>query len=110
MVPEGESNTTPEMLPTVIPELRNGSVTSVVRGHNYFGAVLSPPGDPLTWGGYSEGALGLGDSGEPPVGSPGGYEGGTTGSGPKYGYPQDVTVSAGVRFDHGLAAKERVER
>ena len=71
MVLEGDSNTTPKVLPTVIPELQDGFVTSVVRGHNHFGALTS--GRLLTWGGYSEGALGLGDPDELPAGSPGGY-------------------------------------
>ena len=110
MVLEGESDTTPEMLPTVIPELQNESVISVVRGHNHFGALTSS-GRLLTWGGYSEGALGLGDPGELPVGSPGGYvREEKRVRAKKYRYPQDVTFPTEVKFDHRLAAKGKVER
>jgi len=109
MVLGGESDTTPEMLLTVIPELQNGSVISVVRGHNHSGALTS--GRLLTWGGYPEGAIGLGDPGELPVGSPGGYvrEEQRVRT-QKYGYPRGVTVPTEVRFDRGLAAKGRVKR
>ena len=69
---KGEAETTPETLPTIIPELQNRSVISVVCGNSHFGALTSS-GELLTWGKYLEGALGLGDPGELPVGSPGGY-------------------------------------
>ena len=108
MVLEGESNTIPEMLPTVILELQNGSVISIVRGHNHFDALTSS-GRLLTWGRYPEGVLGLGDPGEPSCWASGRVcEGGTTGSGPKVRIPARCAMD--VRFDHGLVAKGRVER
>jgi len=104
MVLEGESSTIPEMLPTVILELQNGSVISIVRSHNYFGALTSS-GRLLTWGGYPEGALGR----EYSCWASGRVcEGGTTGSGPKVRIPARCAMD--VRFDRGSVAKERVER
>jgi len=109
MVLEGAYNTTPEMLPTIVPELQNRSIISVFRSPSHSGALTSS-GKLLTWGHYYGGALGLGDPGKLPVGSPGGY--GREGRRKKYGYlqPLRVTVPTEVRFDHGLAAKGRVER
>jgi len=107
MVLEGESDTTPEMLLTVIPELQNGSVISVVRSHNHSGALTS--GRLLICGGYPEGAMGLGDPGELPVGSSRGYVREEQRVRiQKCVYPRDVTVPTEVKFDHGLAAKGRV--
>ena len=109
---KGEIETTPETLPTVIPELQNKSVISVVLGDYHFGALTSS-GKLLTWGRYSKGALGLGDPGKLPAGSPGGFaeearrlRAQTMG----HGFPPDVTVPSEVRFDHGLGAEGRVER
>ena len=110
VVLEGEYSTTPEMLPILIPELQNKSVISIVCGYGHFGALTSS-GKLLTWGRCSEGALGLGDPGELPAGSLGGYPKREQGvRAPMFEYPQDVTVPTEVRFDHGLAAKGRVER
>ena len=110
MVLEGKYSTTPEMLPIIIPELQNRSVISVVCGYGHFGALTSS-GKLLTWGRCSEGALGLGDPGELPAGSPGGYARGEQRvRAPMFEYPQDITVPAEVRFDHGLVAEGRVER
>ena len=124
---KGEIGTTPEMLPTIIPELQNRSVISVVYGcsglsptlhfndftSSYFGALTST-GKLLTWGGYSAGALGLGDPGKLPLGSPGGYTEEEQQAGAQAGTyhtpPPDVTVPSEVRFDHGLRTEERVER
>ena len=99
------------MLPTVIPELQNGSDISIVCGSGHFGALTSS-GKLLTWGRCSEGALGLEDPGELPVGSPGGYARREQGvRAPMFvEYPQDVTVPTEVRFDYGLAAEGRHER
>ena len=109
MVLKGASNTTPEMLPTIIPGLQNRSVTSVVCGSNHFGALTSS-GKLLTWGSYSEGALGLGDPGKFPAGSPGGYANENQRVQGRNRLIPSVTVPSEVRFDHGLKAEGRVER
>jgi len=113
MVLRGEVNTTPEMLPFVIPELQNRSVTSVVTSLSHSGALTSS-GKLLTWGMHSQGALGLGDPRELPVGSPGGYaeeeQRAGAQAGTYYGDPPEVRVPTEVRFDHGLRAETRVER
>ena len=102
----GDSDVTPETLPTIIPGLQNRSVISVVSGAYHFGALTSS-GKLLTWGGYSYGALGLGDPTKLPAGSPGGY---TTEEqrAEARSLPPDVMVPTEVRFDHGLKAKGRV--
>ena len=112
MVLKGEIETTPEALPIVIPELQNRSVISVILGDYHFGALTSS-GKLLTWGQYCKGALGLGDPGKLPVGSPGGFaeearrvRAQTIG----HGFPPNVAVPSEVRFDHGLEAEGRVER
>ena len=111
VVLEGAYNTTPEMLPTIVPELQNRSVISVFCSPTHSGALTSS-GKLLTWGNYYEGVLGLGDPGKLPVGSPGGYgREEQRARAQKYGYPQPwgVMVPTEVRFDHGLAANGRVE-
>ena len=96
----------------IIPELQNKSIISVVLGDYHFGALTSS-GKLLTWGGYSNGALGLGDPGTLPVGSPGGFErredqlraqrsGHLT--------PPDVEVPSEVRFDHELTGGEKTKQ
>ena len=111
MVLKGEIETTPEILPTIIPELQNRSVISVVSG-NYHSGALTSSGKLLTWGKYYGGVLGLGDPGKLPVGSPGGYkdEKEKTFALINYQLPPDVTIPTEVRFDHGLEVKGRVER
>lgn len=112
MVLKGEIETTPEMLPIVIPELQNRSVISVVLGDYHFGALTSS-GKLLTWGGYSKGALGLGDPGKLPVGSPGGFaeeERRARAQSLGHGFPPEVAVPSEVRFDHELKAEGKVER
>jgi len=108
MVLEGNCDTTPEMLPIIVPELQNRSVISVVCGFVHSGALTSS-GKLLTWGNYSYGALGLGDPGKLPVGSPGGYENEERVQG-KVEWPPYVRVPSEVRFDHELKAEGRVER
>ena len=112
MVLQGETDTTPEVLPIIIPELQNRSVISVVLGDYHFGALTSS-GKLLTWGQYSKGALGLGDPGKLPAGSPGGFaeeerrlRAQTLG----HGFPPNVAAPSEVRFDHGLKAEGKVER
>ena len=94
------------MLPIIIPELQNRSIISVFCGYAY-SCVLTSSGRLLTRGTYSKGALGLGDPGELPVGSPGGYEERVRGQNRQI---PDITVLSEVRFDHGLKAKGEVER
>ena len=96
--------------PTIIPGLQNRSVISVVTGSQYFGALTSSR-KLLTWGRYSDGSLGLGDPGELPAGTPGGYAKEEQQlQAQDHGRPPDVMVPTEVRFDHGLEAKGRVRR
>jgi SCF-associated factor 1 len=112
MVLKGDIETTSETLPTIIPELQNRSVISVVLGDYHFGALTSS-GKLLTWGQYSKGALGLGDPVKLPVGSPGGFTDERSRERAEritFGTPPGVTVPSEVRFDHGLKAEGKVER
>jgi len=112
MVLKGEIETSPASLPIVIPELQNRSVISVVLGDYHFGALTSS-GKLLTWGQYSKGALGLGDPGKLPAGSPGGFadgEGRARAANLGRGPPLNAATPSEVRFDHGLKAEGRVER
>ena len=112
MVLEGEVNTSPEALPTIIPELQNKSVISVVLGDYFFGALTSS-GRLMTWGGYCKGALGLGDPGNLPVGSPGGFanrEDQLQAQRYGYGTPPDVAVPSEVRFDHELTGGKKTKQ
>ena len=83
--------------PTIIPELQNRSVISVVVGENHFGALTSS-GELLTWGKYSKGTLGLegssiGESLRDYTEREGAY------------IPPEVTVPTEVRFDHHERSK-----
>lgn len=99
----GSHDTDANTEPRIIPALQNINVISVVLGDYNFGALTST-GKLLTWGGYSRGALGLGDPTTIEPGLPGGYRteqqrqlalqrGG--------GIPPLVTEPTEVRFDHG---------
>ena len=106
MVLKGGSWDPPDALPTIIPELQNRSVISVVNGSDHFGALTSS-GKLLTWGQCVRGNLGLGDPRELPVGSPGGFEEQFR----SWNYTLSrVTVPTEVRFDHGLTTEGRVRR
>ena len=83
--------------PTIIPELQNRSVISVVVGEGHFGALTSS-GKLLTWGEYYRGALGL--EGPSIAGSLRGH----TEEEQTY-VPPGVTVPTEVRFDHHEQAK-----
>lgn len=61
----GDVHTNEESQPKIIPELQNRSVISIVLGDYHYGA-LTADGQLLTWGQYSDGALGLGE----PIGFP----------------------------------------
>jgi len=128
MVLRGEVVTTPGTLPTIIPELQNRSVISVVYGRNdldyssfldvttcfHFGALTSS-GKLLAWGRDYSGGLGFGDRENLP---PGGYPEGSQirahiradVSPYQKTTPVDVTVPSEVRFDFKLRAGGRVER
>ncbi|KAG7094062.1 hypothetical protein E1B28_007681 [Marasmius oreades] len=98
----GNMDTTPESQPKVIPELQNCGVISVVLG-DYHNGALTANGKLLTWGGYSNGALGLGDPGRLEIGSPGGFA--TSNDRLRavqrhVGEPPAVEVPTEVRFDH----------
>ncbi|KAH9847325.1 RCC1/BLIP-II [Lenzites betulinus] len=96
--------------PTIIPELQNSAVISVVPGDYHYGALTST-GALLTWGAFSKGALGLGDPTQVELGAPGGYvdaEQLRTSVHARFGVsrpPQDVRVPSAVRFDHGKGRK-----
>ncbi|KAF8624752.1 hypothetical protein AX15_005650 [Amanita polypyramis BW_CC] len=56
----GDTDTTEESEPRIIPDLQNKSVISVVLG-DYHSAALAADGKLYTWGKFSAGALGLGE-------------------------------------------------
>ena len=99
MVLQGEASGRSRSRPTIIPELQNRSVISVVAGRNHFGALTSS-GKLLTWGKYSKGALGLED---PSIAeSPKGHT-----EGEEAHIPPEVMVPTEVRFDHHEQVKGR---
>ena len=109
---KGDVHTAPGVLPIIIPELQNKSIVSVVLGDYSFGALTSS-GRLLTWGRYCKGALGLGDPGNLPVGSPGGFANREDQlQAQKYGYgtPPDVGVPSEVRFDHDSTGREKTKQ
>ncbi|EIW58164.1 RCC1/BLIP-II [Trametes versicolor FP-101664 SS1] len=97
-------------MPTIIPELQDRAVISVVLGDYHYGA-LTGTGQLLTWGAFSKGALGLGDPTRIAVGEPGGYADNDelrTSVNSRFGImrpPPDVRVPTEVRFDHGQRRK-----
>ncbi|PIL24865.1 hypothetical protein GSI_12752 [Ganoderma sinense ZZ0214-1] len=97
-------------VPTIIPELQNQAVISVILGDYHYGA-LTATGKLLTWGQFSKGALGLGDPMDIEVGQPGGFaseERRLQAVRPRLGLiatPPDVRVPTEVRFDHGQKQK-----
>lgn len=108
----GGTDTTPETLPRIKPELQNRSVISVAIGDFHFG-VLSSSGKLLMWGQNSKGALGLGDPHEFLASSS--SRGGPAGEEQQVQAHQPqtvVTVPTEVRFDHyeRLEGRGGVER
>ncbi|KAG9313021.1 hypothetical protein JVU11DRAFT_6460 [Chiua virens] len=98
----GTHETDPNTEPRVVPALQNINVISVILGDYHHGALTST-GKLLTWGQYSNGALGLGDPTKIEPGQPGGYR---TEQQRQHGLqfrspPPAVTDPAEVRFDHG---------
>jgi SCF-associated factor 1 len=99
----GDQGTTPTSQPNIIPALQNRSIISVVMG-DYHNAALTADGKLVTWGQYSNGALGLGDPLELEPGSPGAF---ATAAQRDFARergrgvpPQTVSVPTEVRFDH----------
>ncbi|PCH36204.1 RCC1/BLIP-II [Wolfiporia cocos MD-104 SS10] len=82
--------------PTILPELQNRNIISVVLGDYHYG-VLTEQGQLLTWDGFSNGALGLGDPSTIPAGQPGEFA-------------TDLRVPTEVRFDHQDWEDRRRER
>ena len=105
----GDTNTTPFSQPNIIPTLQNRSIISVVMG-DYHNAALTADGKLLTWGQYSNGALGLGDPFELEPGSPGAF---ATASQRdlarerRRDRPPEVRIPTEVRFDHTAGKKPR---
>ncbi len=94
--------TTIETRPRVIPELQHRSVISVVLG-DYHYAALTADGKLLTWGAYSNGALGLGDPTQIEIGNPGAFHNEAARQmaiSRERGTPPEVLVPTEVRFDH----------
>ncbi|PLW08839.1 hypothetical protein PCANC_16604 [Puccinia coronata f. sp. avenae] len=60
----GKKGTTQHDKPEILPSLQNRGVIQVTLGDYHYAALLSN-GQVLTWGSYSEGALGLGTSSNP---------------------------------------------
>ncbi|KAF5387338.1 hypothetical protein D9757_005797 [Collybiopsis confluens] len=98
----GDEETKPDAHPKIIPGLQNRSVISVVLGDYHFAAVTAG-GKLLTWGQYSDGALGLGDPGELAPGTPGGFANEAHrrhALESNRGTPPNVDNPTEVRFDH----------
>ena len=107
--------------PTILPTLQapHNTVISVVLGDYHFGALTSS-GKLLTWGGFSKGALGLGDPSDLDVGAPGGFKTQrekdeslrNIGYQGRWSEPEKTDVPGEVRFDwedekKGRGRKER---
>ncbi|KAG6821200.1 hypothetical protein H0H93_004020 [Arthromyces matolae] len=100
----GDTDTTHESQPEIIPELQNKSIISVVLG-DYHNAALTSTGKVFTWGAYSRGALGLGDPTDLPPGAAGGFETEAHRIRALDGRiiePPAVDTPREVRFDHGV--------
>ncbi|KAF7356571.1 SCF-associated factor 1 [Mycena venus] len=98
----GDTATTEVTLPHIEPALQNKSVISVLVG-DWHNAALTSSGKLLTWGGYSAGALGLGDPTTLTPGTPGAFE--TEDQRLRaidrgLGSPPATDVPTEVRFDH----------
>ncbi|KAJ6581536.1 regulator of chromosome condensation 1/beta-lactamase-inhibitor protein II [Mycena capillaripes] len=106
----GDTDTTEETFPHINPALQNKSVISVHLG-DYHNAALTSSGKLLTWGGYSAGALGLGDPTVLPLGTPGAFrteQARLDALERNRGTPPDTDVPTEVRFDHARKTpKER---
>ncbi|PSR71036.1 hypothetical protein PHLCEN_2v13084 [Hermanssonia centrifuga] len=100
-----------ELKPTMIPYLQYQSVISVVIGDYHYGALTSA-GKLLTWGAFSNGALGLGDPTKIEDGQPGGFRtreerlAVMDARGHMPFSPPDVRVPTEVKFDHMEKSKK----
>ncbi|KAF9525324.1 regulator of chromosome condensation 1/beta-lactamase-inhibitor protein II [Crepidotus variabilis] len=100
----GDTETKVDTPPKIIPELQDKSVISVVIG-DYHNAALTATGKLMTWGAYSNGALGLGDPAKLEPGTPGGFADDRARQFAierQRGEPPPVVVPTEVRFDHDL--------
>ena len=98
----GDTDTKPDMRPKIITELQNKSIISVVIG-DYHNAALTADGKLLTWGAYSNGALGLGDPLKLEPGTPGGFKTEADldiARQNRRAEPPRVDIPTVVRFDH----------
>ena len=107
---EGNQQNRPPVEPIIIPELQYQSVISVVVGDYHYGALTST-GKLLTWGSFSNGALGLGDPLKIQPGQPGGFANNNDLEFSRNQYflrvtPPEVRVPAEVNFNH-LVAKPK---
>ena len=89
----GDTDTTEESEPRVIPALQDRNVISVVLG-DYHSAALTADGKLYTWGRFSSGALGLGDAED--IFRPYDFAHGE----------QSVKVPTEVRFDHWIRGRK----
>lgn len=87
-----------QVYPQIIPSLQNRSVISIHMGDYHYGALTSS-GELLTWGQYSNGALGLGDPREKIAGGPGGLPVGASLN--HWQTPLDVIEPIAVNFGTG---------
>lgn len=105
----GNQETTAGGPPRIIPALQNRSVISVVLGDYHYGALTST-GKLYTWGGFSKGALGLGDPADLEVGEPGGFETQTQRNAAResgrFATLPSVNVPTEVKFDWGKKKRE----
>jgi len=98
----GNQDCTVDSQPTILPQLQNKGVISVVLGDYHYGA-LTADGKLYTWGHYSKGALGLGDPAYIKPGQPGGFltkNDREIAVARRRGEPPNVSVPTEVRFDH----------
>ncbi|PPQ78400.1 hypothetical protein CVT25_011623 [Psilocybe cyanescens] len=98
----GDTEAKPDSPPKIIPELQNKSIISVVIG-DYHNAALTANGKLMTWGAYSNGALGLGDPLKLEPGTPGAYANSRVRDlavERRRGEPPAVNTPSEVRFDH----------
>ncbi|KAA1469035.1 RCC1/BLIP-II [Dentipellis sp. KUC8613] len=100
----GDTSSTPSSAPKINPHLQARNIISIVLGDYHF-AALTAAGQLLTWGAYSQGALGLGDPLALPVGAPGAYASARERADAqrrRWGpiAPPDVQVPAEVAFGH----------
>jgi len=101
----GKGQTTSEDAPTVVPELQNRNVISVVLG-DYHYCALTSDGELFSWGKYSNGALGLGGP------APSNHSQFTRIAAPMLHQPrrppqQDADVPTRVTFDHEDGVRDR---